>query len=184
MAIPITPTLSIPPIKVFTSSDVTAEERSSAIDFVNRNNLVMEQFQIEDILSQGAEGMVLKHWHGEVTGTDNLRKFFTDTYPYIIPGVSRHATTHIVDRDEETGGVTVRYHQQCIRYAWPSVAENRLKGKDGTVIESDGDLPQMWIYNMTYDRLVMTEHGWKLRERVLGPSVVNPRMDPKNEPKA
>ncbi|RYN48497.1 hypothetical protein AA0118_g11809 [Alternaria tenuissima] len=112
-----------------------------------------------------------------------MRAFFNTTYPYIIPGVSRHATNHIVDRDEETGGVTVRYHEQCIRYAWPSVFETQLKGKEGSFIESDGDLPQIWIYNIHYDRLVMTETGWKLRERVLGPAVVNPQMDPKNEPK-
>ncbi|OWY47064.1 hypothetical protein AALT_g11008 [Alternaria alternata] len=166
MSVPITPTLAIPPVKPHGSSDVTAEERSSAIDFVNRNNLIMEQFQ-----------------HGTVTGVDEMRAFFNTTYPYIIPGVSRHATNHIVDRDEETGGVTVRYHEQCIRYAWPSVFETQLKGKEGSFIESDGDLPQIWIYNIHYDRLVMTETGWKLRERVLGPAVVNPQMDPKNEPK-
>jgi hypothetical protein len=183
MSVPITPTLAIPPVKPHGSSDVTAEERSSAIDFVNRNNLIMEQFQVEEILSQAAEGVVLRHWHETVTGVDEMRAFFNTTYPYIIPDVSRHATNHIVDRDEETGGVTVRYHEQCIRYAWPSVFETQLKGKEGSFIESDGDLPQIWIYNMHYDRLVMTETGWKLRERVLGPAVVNPRMDPKNAPK-
>jgi hypothetical protein len=162
---------------------MTSEERSSAINFVNRNNLVMEQFQVEDILSRAAEGAVLRHWHGTVTGVDETRAFFNTTYPYIISGVSRHATNHIVDRDEETSGVTVRYREQCIRYAWPSVFETQLKGKDGSFIESEGDLPQTWIYNITFDRLVMTEEGWKLRERVLGPAVVNPRMDPKNEPK-
>ncbi|RYN48498.1 hypothetical protein AA0118_g11808 [Alternaria tenuissima] len=61
MSVPITPTLAIPPVKPHGSSDVTAEERSSAIDFVNRNNLIMEQFQVEEILSQAAEGVVLRH---------------------------------------------------------------------------------------------------------------------------
>ncbi|KAH6619058.1 hypothetical protein C7974DRAFT_401424 [Boeremia exigua] len=183
MATQITPTISIPPAKPHGLSDVTAAERSSAIDFVNRNNFIMEQFQIDELLSQGTEDVTLRHWHGTINGTDEMRNFFSTTYPYIIPGVSRHATNHIVDRDEETGGVSVRYHQQCIRYAWPNVFKSQLKGKDSSFIEVDGGLPQTWIYNIMYDRLVMTKTGWKLRERVLGPAVVNPRMDPKNEPK-
>ncbi|KAH7079385.1 hypothetical protein BKA63DRAFT_592568 [Paraphoma chrysanthemicola] len=182
MATRINPTLSIPSVKPYVPPDVTAAERSSAIDFVNRNNFIMEQFNIDELLLQGTEDIILRHFHGTINGHNEMKKFFSTTYPYIIPGVSRHATNHIVDRDEETGGVIVRYHQQCIRYAWPNAIEAQLKGQDNSYIEAIGDLPQTWIYNVMYDRLVMTEVGWKLRERSLGPAVVNSRMDPKNEP--
>lgn len=79
-----------------------------------------------------------------------------------------------MDRDGE-GGVTVRYHEHLVRYAWPADAAG-LKGGDS--MRSDDGLPGTWLYSEIIDRLKMTDEGWKLSERYLGQSVFNTKLDP------
>ncbi|MDF2641388.1 MAG: hypothetical protein K0R45_660, partial [Pseudomonas sp.] len=88
-------------------------------------------------------------------------------------GVSRHATNHIVDADED--GVVVRYQNLLVRYATPESAA--ILG-DGQAIDSPDDLPAIWLYSPMMDRLRRTEHGWKVFERFIGGSAINMRLNP------
>lgn len=174
----LTETKSFPPIQPFTKNDVTAEERSSAIDYINRVNFLFEEFDHDKLLNAWLPDGSVYHFHGTVHGYDQMKKFLQETYGYLIPGVSRHATNHIVDRDEETGGVIVRYHQHLTRYAWPRDAETITKGA-GQETTSKDDLPATWQFAPSIDRLKMTDEGWKIYERYLGGSVTNERLTPK-----
>jgi hypothetical protein len=120
------------------------------------------------------------HFHGVIKGQDGARGFFEEEYGYLIPGVSRHATDHIVDRDGEDG-VTVRYHEHLVRYAWPAAAGG---AKAGEAAKSNAGLPVPWIFSPMIDRLRKTDEGWKIFERYVGPSVVNVKLDPPTPTKA
>jgi len=149
-----------PPVSAITSSDVTAEERTSAVDFVNRSNLLFEEWDIEKVLSTFLDDSTVFHFHGVIEGREENRKFLTETYPYLISGVTRHATNHIVDRDGEDG-VVVRYHEQLFRNVWPTDV-----GSDaGTAGERMDGLPALWLYSPMMDRLRKTDDGWKIFER-------------------
>ena len=173
---------ALPAIQPCPAVNMTAEERSSAIDFINRNNFLFEEFVHDKMLSHFMPDSMVRHFHGTLNGIAAHRQFFEDTYGYLIPGVARHASNHIVDRDVETGGVIVRYREQLVREAWPADFE---KTGERIAIEnvSIGDLPQIWISNLMVDRLVKTADGWKIHERYLGPAAVNPKMHPSGAPK-
>ncbi|KAJ8603943.1 hypothetical protein MRB53_042010 [Persea americana] len=172
---------AFPPIIAISDQSITADERSSAIDFVNRNNFIFEEFDHDKMLSQLMPNAVVRHFHGTMNTRGEHRQFFENTYGYLIPGVARHASNHIVDRDEETGGVIIRYREQLVREAWPAdLAQS--KGKSAIELQSTGDLPQIWISNLMTDRLVKTSMGWKIHERYLGPATLNPKMHPDNAP--
>jgi hypothetical protein len=91
----------------------------------------------------------------------------------LIPGVSRHATNHIVDNDGE--GVVVRYQNLLVRYASPQAAAALGAGE---AMRSADDLPGIWLYSPMMDRLRRTAAGWKIIERYIGGSTVNSRLDP------
>jgi hypothetical protein len=97
-----------------------------------------------------------------------MRRFFDEDYPYLVPGVSRHATNHIVDADDE--GVGVRYHNLLMRYASPAIAPHLLSGG---VLDNDSGLPGLWIYSPMLDRLRRTPNGWRIAERYVGGSMTN-----------
>ncbi len=82
------------------------------------------------------------HFHGTINGHTEIRRFFEHDHPYLIPGVGRHATNHIVDEDED--GVVVRYQNLLIRYASP---EDASKLGAGQVMHSDAGLPAIWLYS-------------------------------------
>ncbi len=92
-----------------------------------------------------------------------------------FPGVSRHATNHIVDVDED--GVSVRYQNLLVRHALPEQARNLGAGQ---VMESDTGLPSLWIYSPMHDRLRRTPGGWKIHERYIGGSTTNRAWTPKD----
>jgi hypothetical protein len=163
-----------PPVNPITSNNVTTDERATAIDFVNRVNYLFEEFNHEKMLDAFLPDSMLYHFHGVIKGRDGTRRFLEEQYGYLIPGVSRHATNHIVDRDGEDG-VAVRYHQHLVRYAWPEDVE-KVMGSD--VTNSNDGLPGTWLFTPMMDRLKMTSEGWKIAERHLGPSVFNARFDP------
>ena len=141
-------------LRVHPYSTVTAEDRISAIEFINRVNWFFDIWDVDAIVQAFAENSVTYHFHGTNRGRAEVRKFLTEKYPYLIPGVSRHATNHIVDADE--GGVVVRYHNLLIRYAAPEVAPGMGFAK---AIESQEDLPGIWLYSVMVDRLRRTQEG-------------------------
>ncbi|KAJ6008891.1 hypothetical protein N7499_001062 [Penicillium canescens] len=97
-----------PPVSGSTLNDVSSEERSSAIDFVNRHNFVFEEFDHAKMTATFLLNAVVYHSHGTVSGHKEMKEFFENIYGFFIPGISRSATNHIVDRDKDRG-VLVRY---------------------------------------------------------------------------
>lgn len=84
-----------------------------------------------------------------------------ETYPNLVPGVSRHAPNHIVDI-EDNGLVSVRYQNLLVRYASPEAAATIVAEK---VIETD-ELPALWLYSPMLDRLSVTDDGWKITDAI------------------
>ncbi|KAL2820639.1 hypothetical protein BJX63DRAFT_379803 [Aspergillus granulosus] len=156
---------------------VTTEERTSAIDFVNGQNYIFQEFNHECMLSTFLPDAVVYHSEGTLRGHAALKAFFKASYGRVIPGVCRSATNHIVDRGEEDErgiGVIVRYQQYLIRYGWEKDDENATEGKDTIMQEG---LPAIWWFGSMVDRLRMTDAGWKVYERYLGPSFRNSKLD-------
>jgi hypothetical protein len=162
-----------PPIPGATLNDVTIEERSSAIDFVNRHNLIFEEFDHETMINTFLPDAVVYHTHGTIRGHENMKDFFVNTYGAFILGVSRHATNHVVDRDAD-GGVIVRYQECLIRYGWQGDDLAAINGND--TVREDG-LPAIWWIGRCIDRLRMTPDGWKIFERHLGSPFRNGTLD-------
>lgn len=77
----------------------------------------METWDVDAMVDALLPDGVAYHFHGTIRGQSEMRHFFENDYPYLNPGVSRHATNPIVDRDED--GVVVRYHNLLVRYATP-----------------------------------------------------------------
>jgi hypothetical protein len=154
-------------------SAVTAEDRASAIDFVNRVNWLFDVWDVDAMVDAFLPDSVTYHFHGTNRGQDETRRFFNDIYPYIIPGVSRHATNHIVDPDED--GVVVRYHNLLVRYAPPEAAPALVAAQ---AMESPDDLPAIWMYSPMVDRLRRWNNGWKIFERYVGFTTTNKRLTP------
>jgi hypothetical protein len=162
--------------------DISSEERSSAVDFVNRLNFLFEEWDIPKIVQTILPDARVQHFYGTLYGHSDIINFFKDVYPPLIPGISRHANNHVVDRDEETGGVKVRYHLHLARYAWPDDAEE-INSTAGTLRESSEGLPAIWMWTTVIDRLVRSEDGWKVKERWLSGSVSNKELNPDTKSK-
>lgn len=146
----------------------------SAIDFVNRVNWLFETWNVEGMLEAFLPDAVAFHFHGTIRGHAEMRHFFEHDYPYLVPGVSRNATNHIVDPDGE--GVEVRYQNLLVRYANPEAAAALGAGQ---VLDSNDDLPAIWLYSPMRDRLRRSADGeWKIFERYIGGSTTNARMSP------
>ncbi|KAL3440950.1 hypothetical protein BJX65DRAFT_314281 [Aspergillus insuetus] len=165
---------------------VTPEERTSAIDFINRQNYIFQEFNHDRMLDTFLPDATVYHSERTLRGHAEIRSFFETCYGRAIPGVYRSATNHIVDRDEddEDGtGVVVRYQQYLIRCGWEGHGEDEevaASGKDP--ITQDG-LPAIWWFGSVVDRLRMTKEGWKVYERFVGPSFRNSRLDLGNRTK-
>ncbi|KAJ5509591.1 hypothetical protein N7527_011734 [Penicillium freii] len=139
-----------PPVSGSTLSDVSSEERSSAIDFVNRHNFVFEEFDHAKITATFLPNAVVYHSQGTISGHEEMKKFFENIYGFFIPGISRSATNHVIDRDEDGGVLDV-------------VRENGL--------------PAIWWIGTNIDRLRMTSDGWKIFERYLATPFRNGALD-------
>lgn len=162
---------AFPPIA--RTSKVSADDRASAIDFVNRVNWFFETWDVEAMIDAFLPDAVAYHFHGTIDGHAEIRRFFEDDYPYLIPGVSRNATNHIVDADGD--GVEVRYQNLLVRHAAQKDAPALGAGQ---VMYSDDDLPGIWLYSPMRDRLRRTPDGWKIIERYIGGSTTNTRLSP------
>lgn len=158
---------NLPPIVL--DGDVDPADRASAIDFINRVNWLFDAWDIDAMVEAFLPDSVTYHTHGINRGRAEMRRFFQEAYPYIVPGVSRHATNPIVDRDGE--GVIVRYHNLLVRYASPEVASHQI-------FESPRDLPAIWVYSAMTDRLRRTDRGWRILERHVGATTMNDRVRP------
>jgi hypothetical protein len=172
---------AFPPV-LATKGDVTADERSSAIDFVNRVNLHFECNDQENMTN--AFSPYCKAYFSGMTlsGKEEIRAMFRDKYHAMIPGVNRYATNHIVDRDEETGGVIVRYQLQLIRYAWPrEVTAPRGTRIAEALVTSDG-LPRIWQNSKIMDRLKKMGGGWCICERCVGDNIIDEKMNADRQP--
>ncbi|MFM0477048.1 nuclear transport factor 2 family protein [Paraburkholderia strydomiana] len=150
-----------------------ADDRASAVDFVNRVNWFFETWDVEAMIDAFLPDAVAYHFHGTIRGHAEIRRFFEHDYPYLIPGVGRHATNHIVDADGD--GVVVRYQNLLIRHAAP---EDAPKLGAGQVMHSDSGLPAIWLYSPMRDRLRKTSTGWKIYERYIGGSITNHALTP------
>jgi hypothetical protein len=162
----------LPPIQQ--NDSVSTEDRASAIDFINRVNWFFETWDVDAMVDAFLPDSVTYHFHGTNHGKDETRCFFNKIYPYIIPGVSRHATNHIVDPDDDNG-VIVRYHNLLVRYARPEAAPAHMAGQ---ALESPDDLPAIWIYSTMVDRLRRRDNGWKIFERYVGCTSINNGLTP------
>ncbi|MGN8000862.1 nuclear transport factor 2 family protein [Sphingomonas trueperi] len=159
--------------KIQSSSVVAPEVRADAIDYVNRVNWLFETWDLEGAITAFTPDAWVYHFHGSLHGEAEIRHFLSEVYPYLIPGVSRHASNHIVDV-EETGLVAVRYQNLLVRYA---TLEDAPKLGDGQVQESEL-LPALWLYSPMLDRLKKTDQGWKIAERYIGGSTTNMMLTP------
>jgi hypothetical protein len=155
------------------TSAVDPGDRASAVDFVNRLNWWFETWDVDAMVDAFLPDAVAYHFHGTIRGHAEIRRFFEHDYPYLIPGVSRHATNHIVDADED--GVAVRYHNLLVRHASPEDAPALGAGQ---VMHSDSGLPGIWLYSPMRDRLRRTASGWKVFERYIGGSTTNNALTP------
>lgn len=163
--------LAFPP--VLRTSVVDPADRVSAVDFVNRVNWFFETWDVEAMIDAFLPDAVAYHFHGTISGHAEIRRFFEHDYPYLVPGVSRHATNHIVDADGD--GVVVRYQNLLVRYAAPQDAAALGAGQ---VMHSKDGLPAIWLYSPMRDRLQRTPNGWKISERYIGGSTTNERLTP------
>jgi hypothetical protein len=164
----------LPGIKAFTTNDVSPEERTSAIDFVNRHNFVFEKFDHATMISTFLPDGVVYHNHGTVCGHVEMKKFLENTYGFLHPGIGRNATNHVVDRDED-GGLVIRYQECLVRYGWEG---DELDTVAGTEVTRKDGLPSIWWFGTLIDRLRMTSDGWKIHERYMGTSYRNQNLDP------
>ncbi|TDK39227.1 nuclear transport factor 2 family protein [Rhizobium deserti] len=162
---------AFPAVQASTLADPS--DIATAIDFVNRVNWLFETWDVEKMIDAFVPEAVAYHFHGTIRGHDEIRHFFEVDYPYLIPGVGRHATNHIVDKDGD--GVVVRYHNLLVRHA--NVEDSRLVGS-GEMMESGDDLPGIWLYSPMRDRLRRTKTGWKIFERYIGGTTTNKRLSP------
>ncbi|ORV17931.1 hypothetical protein AWB95_05700 [Mycobacterium celatum] len=155
-------------------STVDPADRASAVDFINRVNLLFDAWDIDAMVEAFLPDSVTYHTHGINRGRAETRRFFQEMYPYSVPGVSRIATNQIVDRDGDDG-VIVRYHNLLIRYAPEQTGPKVVRGD---VPDGPDDLPAIWVYSAMTDRLRRTEGGWRIFERHIGTTTMNDRLRP------
>jgi hypothetical protein len=162
---------SLPPITL--DSTVDPADRVSAIDFVNRVNLLFDAWDIDAMVEAFLPDGVTYHTGGVSHGQQETRRFFEQVQPCIDRGVSRVATNPIVDPDDD-GGVIVRYHNLLVRYT----AEVPAGVVTGQVYGIPEDLPAIWVYSAMIDRLRRTDRGWRIFERHVGTTTMNDNVNP------
>ncbi|MGH3633595.1 nuclear transport factor 2 family protein [Mycobacterium sp.] len=163
---------SLPPIVL--DSSVDSADRTSAIDFINRVNLLFDAGDIDAMVEAFLPDSTTFHTQGITHGQTEMRRFFQQAQPYSGPGVSRIATNPIVDADDDGEGVVVRYHNLLVRYS----AETPSSVVTGQVQETPEDLPAIWVYCAMTDRLRRHGSGWRIFERYIGTTTMNDRLRP------
>ncbi|WP_327731279.1 nuclear transport factor 2 family protein [Streptomyces sp. NBC_00487] len=152
---------------------VSGADRADAIELVNRVNWLFDIWDVDRIMDLFLPDAVTRHPYGVVSGRTAQRKFLEGYYP-LIPGVSRHATNHIVDADGDD--LVVRYYNLLVRYAMPDDAETVRVATE--MVGNDDGLPAIWITSPMMDRIRRTNEGWKIAERLVGGTVRSDRLTP------
>jgi SnoaL-like domain len=169
------PQMSTPNLpSVDLDSPVDPADRVTAIDFINRVNWIFDACDIDAMVEAFLPDGVTHHTHGIVRGRIETRRFFQEQYPYTVPGVSRHATTPIVDPDDDDG-VVIRYHNLLVRYSAEASSPRIVAGQ---VVTSPTEMPALWVYSAMTDRLRRPDGGWRIFERRVGPTSMNDRLTP------
>ncbi|KFA55428.1 hypothetical protein S40293_11467 [Stachybotrys chartarum IBT 40293] len=75
-----------PPLSSITSPKVTAEERISSTESVNRVNLLFEEFDKEKMRSTFLPDASVEHAYVFFRGTEEMMRFIEEDYPPLIPG--------------------------------------------------------------------------------------------------
>ncbi|MGH3971067.1 MAG: nuclear transport factor 2 family protein, partial [Mycobacterium sp.] len=150
---------SLPRISLDSSVDPT--DGSTAIDFINRVNLLFDAGDIDAMVEAFLPDSTTFHTGGVTHGQTEMRRFFQQAQPYSGAGVSRIATNPIVDADDDGEGVIVRYHNLIVRYS----TEAPSSIVTGQVQETPEDLPAIWVYSAMTDRLRRHGRGWRIFER-------------------
>ena len=159
---------SLPPIPL--DSAVDPGDRISAIDFVNRVNLLFDAWNVDAMVQAFLPDAVTYHSGGVSHGQTEARRFFEQIAPCVDRGVSRIATNPIVDADDD--GVIVRYHNLLVRYT-AEVAAGVISGQ---VHPAPASLPAIWVYSAMTDRLRRTDDGWRIFERHVGTTAMNDQV--------
>lgn len=159
---------SLPPIAL--DSVVDPADRISAIDFINRVNLLFDAWDIDGMVEAFLPDSITYHTGGVTHGQEETRRFFQQVRPYIDHGVSRIATNPIVDADED--GVIVRYHNLHVRYT----VEAAPGAITGQVPGISTNMPAIWVYSAMTDRLRRVGSGWRILERHVGVTAMNDQV--------
>ena len=115
--------------KVDPAGPIDAEVRASAVDYVNRVNWLFETRDLPGMIASFTSDARIVHFHGTLSGEDEVRHFLTEHYPYLVPGVGRCACNHIVDMEASGAGRrslpessgALRCARRCAKIErWPS----------------------------------------------------------------
>ncbi|MFK4771387.1 nuclear transport factor 2 family protein [Rhizobium sp. ZW T2_16] len=141
---------------ILKSTQVAAQIRSDAIDFVNRINFYFDRWELAKLLNAFADDVVVDHPLGRSVGKHELEHFL-QAYEPITLGVRRHNCNHVVDV-LDSGDVQVTYYILLIRVA-PSSEANALKSAPMEIMEFDQHFPKLISYAMVTDTLVRLPSG-------------------------
>jgi hypothetical protein len=75
---------AFPPVNATPSTDITLEERLTAIDFVNRHNFFFEESYYEKIINAFTSDGIVYHYYGTIKGHDGIRRFLDEQYGYLL----------------------------------------------------------------------------------------------------
>lgn len=162
---------NLPPVVL--DNAVDPADQATAIDFINRVNWLFDAWDIDAMVEAFLPDAVTYHTHGISRGRWETRRFFQQMSSYSAPGVSRHATNPIVDRDGQ--GVVVRYYNLLVRYGSTAPSGKIVAGQ---VISDPDNLPAIWIHSAMTDRLRRTDTGWRIFERYVGQTTMNDGLGP------
>ena len=84
------------------NSNVSAQDRTEAIDFVNRLNFAFDHWNIAEMNEAFSENCIVEHPRGRVEGRAAIAKFL-DAYKPLTLGIRRVALNHTVTFTEHFG---------------------------------------------------------------------------------
>lgn len=147
---------------------VSAEDRAQVVDAVNRLNFAFDEWDIETMVATFTEDGVVHHARGDVTGHEELRRFYEGYRPLTL-GVRRQAVNHIVDGLPD-GTIRVTSYNMLIRVA---PAADHEKARQDMVSEYDS-FPAIYIHAVLADTFRKDEgFGWRISHRSADQNSIN-----------
>jgi SnoaL-like domain len=147
---------------------VTAQDRSDAIDLVNRLNFAFDHWQLDELLDSFTENAIFEHPRGRGQGRVEIARFL-DAYQPLTIGVRRLALNHIVTAGAD-GSVTVTYFNVLVRLTTPADAHLLA---EAPLLESEAGFPAITTFSRVVDRLRKNEQGeWKIEHKRVDETVV------------